>query len=256
LPMAPDTASRARNESAAIIPATTLRWDLASIKGDLSLPLSRTQLLAPELAAEVNGQAAPPPGARLIDLFGVRWVTTNGLTPAPAMTLQWRGPADGPQLYANSAARPRFQLYPSAVAAASPQAALAALLAARAATLVVEGPPAVVAAPGGPAGQVQVLAERDASAVLRVAGAGPAWLFMADADYPGWRAFVDGRETPIYPADVLGKAIQVPAGTHEVRFVFRSLTIEIGAAISAVTLALAALLIGLSFRRPPPASAA
>ena len=47
------------------------------------------------------------------------------------------------------------------------------------------------------------------------------WLFTSDAYYPGWEAEVDGEPRPIYRANVGGRAIRVPAGRHEVVFIYR-----------------------------------
>jgi len=47
-------------------------------------------------------------------------------------------------------------------------------------------------------------------------------LMFTDSYYPGWRAYVDGKETPIMLADDAFKAIAVPAGTHRIRFEFAS----------------------------------
>ena len=56
---------------------------------------------------------------------------------------------------------------------------------------------------------------------IAVTSAGPAWLLLADADYPGWRAQVDGAETPIYRANVMFRAVQVPPGDSRVVFEYR-----------------------------------
>jgi hypothetical protein len=45
-----------------------------------------------------------------------------------------------------------------------------------------------------------------------------AWLYYADAYHPGWKAFVDGEETPVYRANLAFKAIRVDAGRHQVKF--------------------------------------
>ncbi|MDQ1255609.1 MAG: hypothetical protein QG656_201, partial [Candidatus Hydrogenedentes bacterium] len=45
-------------------------------------------------------------------------------------------------------------------------------------------------------------------------------LTFIDADYPGWRAYLDGQTVPIYRANDAFKAVLVPPGTHRIRFVF------------------------------------
>lgn len=45
-----------------------------------------------------------------------------------------------------------------------------------------------------------------------------AMLFLSDSYYPGWHAYVDHKETPIYRADYAFRAVAVPAGKHAVEF--------------------------------------
>ena len=47
-----------------------------------------------------------------------------------------------------------------------------------------------------------------------------AYLFLFDAYYPGWRATVNGEETEIYRANVMFRAVRVPAGESTVVFEF------------------------------------
>ncbi len=64
---------------------------------------------------------------------------------------------------------------------------------------------------------------------------GPRILTFLDAWYPGWTAFVDGVEVPVLKANEVFKAVELDAGTHEVRFAFQPRTTALGAAISGAT---------------------
>jgi uncharacterized membrane protein YfhO len=49
-------------------------------------------------------------------------------------------------------------------------------------------------------------------------------VILNDVWHPWWRAAVDGKESPILKANVLFRAVVVPAGRHTVRFEFKPLT--------------------------------
>ncbi len=61
---------------------------------------------------------------------------------------------------------------------------------------------------------------------------GPAVLSIALPQYPGWRAEVDGRETPILRAYGALSALIVPEGARIVSLIYDPLTFRVGAAIS------------------------
>ncbi len=46
------------------------------------------------------------------------------------------------------------------------------------------------------------------------------WLVLSDTDYPGWRAYVDGIEAPIYRANGMFRAMQIDDGVHTVEFAY------------------------------------
>ncbi|MBM3245875.1 MAG: YfhO family protein [Candidatus Omnitrophica bacterium] len=58
------------------------------------------------------------------------------------------------------------------------------------------------------------------------------FLVLSDSYYPGWKAFVDGREQKIYQADYLLRGVYLPGGVHKVVFTYDPLSFKIGAAIS------------------------
>jgi Bacterial membrane protein YfhO len=63
------------------------------------------------------------------------------------------------------------------------------------------------------------------------------FLVLADTYYPGWTAFVDGRETPILRANVSVRAIVLPKGRHDVRFTFEPTAFKRGLRITSLALA-------------------
>jgi uncharacterized membrane protein YfhO len=67
------------------------------------------------------------------------------------------------------------------------------------------------------------------------------FLFLADANYPGWEARVDGEPTPVYSANALGKAVPVSAGSHRVELFFHSESFRLGLRLSVVASGLVAL---------------
>ena len=55
-----------------------------------------------------------------------------------------------------------------------------------------------------------------------------AWFVVAEAWYPGWNAYIDGKPTPIYRANYLFRAIMVPAGAHQVIFIYEPVSFQLG----------------------------
>lgn len=53
-------------------------------------------------------------------------------------------------------------------------------------------------------------------------------LFLSDAYYPGWNAYVDGIKTPVYRADYAFRAVAVPKGNHSVVFKYEPWSWTIG----------------------------
>jgi hypothetical protein len=63
-------------------------------------------------------------------------------------------------------------------------------------------------------------------------------LFLNDTYYPGWKAYVDGRETKIYRANYIFRAIEFPAGVHKVEFIYFPTSFKAGLLGSIFTLIL------------------
>jgi hypothetical protein len=82
---------------------------------------------------------------------------------------------------------------------------------------------------------------------VALTAAGPVgFLVLADTRYPGWRAYLDGRETPILPARGVFRAVAFPAGRHRVDFYYRPQAFKIG--LFALLLAVAAAGLGIGVK--------
>jgi hypothetical protein len=66
----------------------------------------------------------------------------------------------------------------------------------------------------------------------------PGFLVLLDSFYPGWRAYVDGRETPILRANYAFRAVEIPEGEHRVEFVYEPMAAKAGIAVSSLALLL------------------
>jgi uncharacterized membrane protein YfhO len=64
----------------------------------------------------------------------------------------------------------------------------------------------------------------------------PAVLVLFISFERGWRAWIDGSETPVYRADAAFLGIPVPAGRHRVRFEYRPRGLREGLALGAAGL--------------------
>ncbi len=82
-------------------------------------------------------------------------------------------------------------------------------------TVVLEG--AVADGCGNP-GEAEITTYADQR--VEITAEGPGTLVLADSWYPGWVATVDGAEVPIWRADLLFRAVDVPDGEHTVIFTF------------------------------------
>ena len=62
-------------------------------------------------------------------------------------------------------------------------------------------------------------------------------LVLADANFPGWVARIDGKEAPILRADYLFRGVLVPAGEHDVAFAYEPRPLALGLLITLATAA-------------------
>ncbi len=234
----------------AISASSNLLWQLPSINGAHALPLQRRMDAEPVLQSELQGDATRSPGFRLIDQLGVRFVSADEAVSAAALRPFWHDSDRQIWIMENTAALPRFRLYSRHLSVNTAEEAVTALRTLSEPVLIVEDPGRRAPSESTgrithtPAARLEVLLQGPMRYRFRIATAQPIWLFVSDANYPGWHAAVDGRPVPLFSAQLLGKAVHVPTGTHEVSMAFDSGTFRTGLWISLGSLVLTVVVLG------------
>jgi hypothetical protein len=90
-------------------------------------------------------------------------------------------------------------------------------------TVLLEKPPAGVAS-GGQDGSARIVSYGNTEIRVETDAPAPSLLVLNDVWHPWWRASVDGAPADIVKANVLFRAVAVPAGRHTVRFTFHPFT--------------------------------
>lgn len=97
--------------------------------------------------------------------------------------------------------------------------------------------------------QAQTVSRPDCNTVeVRCNAKTDSYLILTDAYYPGWKCYIDGAETEIFPANYMFRAVKMPVGTHTARFVFAPASYYYSLVVSSAVF-LAILLCALSRRR-------
>ena len=170
-----------------------------------------------------------------LDFLNVRFLLSRKALPE---TTKWSLAAHlpGRDVYESRSALQRFYLVSRVLPASSMEQALALMRSAYpSSTAVVEGAPAMQS---GPPGFVRVIRYDPARVELETDSATSAYLVTSEANYPGWRAWLDGREQPVRYTNVAFRGLSIPAGKHTVLFRFDSTILWWSAAISMLFLAI------------------
>ena len=139
------------------------------------------------------------------------------------------------KVYRNRRALPRAQLIGRATVAPSHEEAMRLIQRPGfdpAAEVVVEGGEPLAGA--ATAGTARYQAGSTAAFAVEVAPTAPAYLLLSEVWYPGWRAWVDGRETPVLRADYLFRAVPVQPGDRLVEMRFRPTSWWLAVGLSAL----------------------
>ncbi len=104
----------------------------------------------------------------------------------------------------------------------------------------------------GEGSSVKILSKKEQYMKIEAIATGKNLLFIGEVYYPaGWRAYIDGKETPIYKTNFAFRSIIVPEGKHIVELKFYSEKFQTGKMFSIVAniVTILALAIGIFFER-------
>lgn len=87
-------------------------------------------------------------------------------------------------------------------------------------------------------GEIKVIKDKDNELSLEVKIDNDGFLIVNDSYFPGWKAYFDEKEVPIYRANYAFRAIPISRGEHKVKFAYRPASFILGARISLVGLIL------------------
>lgn len=170
--------------------------------------------------------------------LALRWIELSSiaLVVVPSLGLMDPMPVHGSVV---PASLPRLRLVHRILPVTGEQAALAALKdpavdVGRVA--VVEGATPSVFGDGG-ADAIDVDDRGPDRTALTVNADGDALLVQSDTWYPGWRAWLDGREVPLLRTNDLFRGVAVPSGRHSVVIAYRSTAVTLGLILSFAGLA-------------------
>jgi hypothetical protein len=197
-------------------------------------------------------QAAPakPRAYRALGLLGVSSLLQDpGDKRLPGLRTVYDGP--DARIYANPSGLPRAFLVGSQQVVGGADEARAAVTApgfpARA-TAVVEKPVDGIptSSSGAAGGRAQISKYERERVSVRTAASKPSLLVLTDSWFPGWKAKVDGKSTPVERVDYVIRGVKVPAGTHTVEFTYEPTSWRVGWIVSLLALLaiVAAALIG------------
>lgn len=104
---------------------------------------------------------------------------------------------------------------------------------------------ALVTGKPAPATAARITRYQSQRVVIEAEAATPSVLMLTDTNYPGWRAYLDGRRVPVATANYLFRGVIVPPGKHFIEFAYEPASFRYGATISFAALIV---LSGLAWR--------
>jgi len=204
---------------------------LEDIQASESLEIGATRRLLDALLTDKFGFPQPAPDLPAIDLLGVKYII-SGMELPPTAGIRLESQYDS-YLYINDQALPRAFAVSSYMIVPNFRAALGLVASAgfnpAESAVFVEGD-----RPGGakhsplPTAPVRVVAHKANHVSLSGEFVPGEVVVLADSFFPGWRAFQDGSECPLFRADYALRAVQIDRPCSNVEFVYLPASYRVG----------------------------
>jgi len=267
-------------------PQTTMLFGIPDIRALSALPLARYVRYLdaigrdPRIAPFLGPKAISSP---LLDIASVRYVgllndAHNPLDQSRAVlgrdpALRFAGAAGHVAFFENSAALPRLRLAHRAIPVASPdeaQKTLTDIGRERAHARELGVADVVFVEPGSDGRHAIPLHSRPSAddevrrvdndedpdqLIVDVRSREPAVLVAVHTYFPGWHATIDGQPVALHPANLMFRAVYVPAGSHRVTFSYQPRFLTLGAWLLLLGSCISIALLYLS-RRPQASTVA
>ncbi|HQE82300.1 MAG TPA: YfhO family protein [Candidatus Hydrogenedentes bacterium] len=165
------------------------------------------------------------------------------LDPADLSSLERTGTADGIDIYRSSRAMPRAFLVQSLETVVDPDALFLRMHEESfnpAAAAITDAPVPPFGLDTRPAAPGTAIIEQwtPAKVAVRVDAPARSVLVLTDAYYPGWRAYSDGGETPVFPVYHNFRGVLVDPGVSRIEFRFQPASLRMGLWVSCPVLCL------------------
>lgn len=172
-----------------------------------------------DMALNINRQ-------KILNVLGVKYIldrdNSASLQKFPSELFTKIYTEDGWQIYENKKSIPRISLFSDAKFFSSNaefEKQFFAKYFDASKTLLLESKDKIVLDPNAQ-GTVELKSYTPNKVIAQVAVSRNQLLFLSDTFYPGWKAYIDGRESEVLRADYAFRAIVVPKGTHTVTFTY------------------------------------
>ncbi|MGB6647893.1 MAG: YfhO family protein, partial [Bacteroidota bacterium] len=188
-----------------------------------------------------------PVNMSILNMLGVRYIVTPAEIPNSQFKKVNSDSTKGIFTYHNPLALPRVYLVDEAISARG-DAEVFAMLNSPAfdpsRTAVLQDPAPTKVFPQDSSSSATILDYQARRILIEVNTSDPTLLVLSEVFYPaGWRALVDGTETPILRTNSILRSIMVPAGKHSVVFSFDPPMYEMGWQLTQIAWTLSSVLV-------------